>query len=153
MRLYQLVTTAIAAAFLTAAAPALAQNAGGPGPKDKPGMTAPGKPGKPGKPGTPDQPGKPGKPGPQNAGPGGPGGPGAAGGPGKHDRYWKPGYKGGYVTHDRVFGELRRHHYKRFDGKPFFRDGRYVVKTWRGGHIVFVEIDPYTGTIIGEIRF
>lgn len=143
MRLHHLTTALIATAFLAAAgAPALA--AGPDDHKPKPGPSEQAKPGKPdqakpGKPGQPDQ-AKPGKPGPKQAA------------PGKRDRYWKPEYKGGYVAHDRVFGELRRHHYKRFDGNPFFRDGHYVVKTWRDGHVVFVEINPYTGEIIGEIR-
>ncbi len=69
-----------------------------------------------------------------------------------HDRYWQPGFKN-HVPHDRVFRDLRRHRYTRFDGVPHFVDGRYVVKTWRGKHAVFVEVNPYTGAFIGEIRF
>jgi hypothetical protein len=72
---------------------------------------------------------------------------------GQHDRYWKPQYKGGYAPHDRVFGELRRHHYDRFDGQPYFFNGRYVVKARRGGKNVFVEVNPYTGAFLGEVRF
>jgi hypothetical protein len=84
-------------------------------------------------------------PGVHNPGPG-------PGGPVEHDRYWRPGY-GQPVPHDRVFDGLRRHHYDRFDGAPHFFHGRYIVKTWRHGHVVFVEINPYTGEFIGEVRF
>ena len=69
-----------------------------------------------------------------------------------HDRYWRPGFKNP-VPHDRVFKDLRRHHYTRFDGAPHFVNGRYVVKSWRGKHAVFVEVNPYTGVFIGEVRF
>lgn len=69
-----------------------------------------------------------------------------------HDRYWKRGF-GHYVGRDRVFLELRNHHYNRWIGDPYFYHGRYVVRSYnRSGRIVFVEINPYTGGFIGEIR-
>jgi hypothetical protein len=72
---------------------------------------------------------------------------------GRHDRYWRPEYRHGYVNRDAVFVDLRRHHYNRFDGAPFFYRDRYVVRTYRDGRTVFVEVNPYTGLFIGEIRF
>ncbi|GAA0548014.1 hypothetical protein FHS83_000940 [Rhizomicrobium palustre] len=73
---------------------------------------------------------------------------------GKHrDRYWRPEYRG-YVARDRIFHELRRHHYNRFDGDPYWYRGRYVVKSFdRRGRRIFVEINPYTGAYIGVVRF
>ena len=71
----------------------------------------------------------------------------------RHDRYWRAEYRGGYVDRDRVFIGLRSHHYNRFVGDPFWLNGRYVVKTYRHGHIVLVEVNPYTAGFIGEIRF
>jgi hypothetical protein len=69
-----------------------------------------------------------------------------------HDRYWKPGYRN-YVARDRIFFELRNHHYNRFIGDPYFYRGHYVVRSYdRFGHVVFVELNPYTGGFIGEIR-
>jgi hypothetical protein len=57
-----------------------------------------------------------------------------------------------FVVHDRVVEVLRAHHY-RFVADPVFVRGHYVVKSFdRFGHIVFVEIDPYTGAFIGEFR-
>ncbi len=70
-----------------------------------------------------------------------------------HDRYWRPGV-GHYVARDRVFFELRRHHYNRFDGDPYWFQGRYVVRSYdRFGHPVFVELNPYSGSFIGVVRF
>jgi hypothetical protein len=71
-----------------------------------------------------------------------------------HDRYWRPEYRHGYVNHDRVFAEMRHHHYYRFLGSPYWFHGRYVVRTYdRFGHVVFIEVNPYTGGFIGVIRF
>ncbi len=71
---------------------------------------------------------------------------------GNHDRYWRPGYHG-YAGRDHIFVELRRHQYSRFSGDPHFYRGHYVVRSYnRFGHVVFVEINPYTGGFIGEIR-
>ena len=72
---------------------------------------------------------------------------------GYRDRYWKPGYRN-YIARDRVFVTLRGHGYNRFVGNPYFYHGRYVVRSYnRFGNVVFVEINPYTGGFIGEIRF
>ena len=69
-----------------------------------------------------------------------------------HDRYWRPGFHG-YVARDRVFVELRRHNYVRYVGNPYFYRGHYVVRSYnRFGRVVFVEVNPYTGGFIGEIR-
>jgi Ni/Co efflux regulator RcnB len=71
-----------------------------------------------------------------------------------HDRYWRSEYRHGYVDRDRVFFGLRQHHYSRFIGDPYWFNGHYVVRTYdRFGHIVIVEVDPYTGDVIGVIRF
>ena len=74
---------------------------------------------------------------------------------GGHDRYWRQEYREHrYVDRDRVFMELRRHHYNRFVGEPYWYQGRYVVRSYdRSGHIVFVEVNPYTGGFLGVIRF
>ena len=73
---------------------------------------------------------------------------------GDHDRYWRPEFRGGFVARDRVFFELRRHHYNRFLGDPMWFHGRYVVRSYdRGGNIVFIEVNPYTGGFVGEISF
>mgnify|MGYP001546909414 CR=1 FL=1 len=72
---------------------------------------------------------------------------------GFHDRYWKPGFRA-YIGHDRVFVNLRNRGYVRFVGNPYFYHGRYVVRSYnRFGKVVFVEVNPYTGGFIGEIRF
>ena len=70
-----------------------------------------------------------------------------------HDRYWRDGYRG-YVHRDSVFRSLRAHRYSRFVGDPYWFQGRYVVRTYdRFGHVVLVEVNPYTGGFIGVIRF
>ena len=57
-----------------------------------------------------------------------------------------------FVVHERVVDVLRAHHY-RFIADPVFIHGHYVVKSSdRFGHILFVEIDPYTGAFIGPFR-
>jgi hypothetical protein len=41
----------------------------------------------------------------------------------------------------------------RYVGNPYFYRGHYVVRSYnRFGRIVFVEVNPYTGGFIGEIR-
>ena len=70
-----------------------------------------------------------------------------------HDRYWRDGYRG-TIGRDFVFRSLRAHHFNRFVGDPYWYQGRYVVRTYnRFGHVVFVEVNPYTGGFIGEVRF
>lgn len=72
---------------------------------------------------------------------------------GDHDRYWHDGYHG-YVGRDRIFFELRRHHFNRWDGAPYWFQGRYVVRSYdRYGRAVFVEMNPYTGGFVGVVRF
>lgn len=70
-----------------------------------------------------------------------------------HDRYWRAEYRG-FAARDKIFAELRRHHYMRFVGDPYWYQGRYVVKSYdRFGKIVFIEVNPYTGSFIGAVRF
>jgi len=71
------------------------------------------------------------------------------------DRYWHEGYRDRqFVDRDRVFQQLRRHHYNRWEGDPYWYHGRYGVRVYnRWGRLVFVEIDPYTGDFIGEFGF
>jgi hypothetical protein len=71
-----------------------------------------------------------------------------------HDRYWRPEFKGGFVARDRLFFVLRQHRYTRFDGDPYWFQGRFVIKSFdRWGRPVFVELNPYTGDFIGVVRF
>ena len=72
-----------------------------------------------------------------------------------HDRYWRHDYgRRGYMDRDRIFGNLRRRHYNRFDGDPYWFQGRYIVRSYdRFGSPIFIEIDPYTGDFIGVVRF
>jgi hypothetical protein len=73
--------------------------------------------------------------------------------PGGRDRYWQPRFHG-YVPHDRVYGTLRGHGYRQWDGEPYWYRGRYVVRSHdRRGRTVFVEINPYTADFIGIIKF
>jgi hypothetical protein len=56
------------------------------------------------------------------------------------------------VVRERVFDSLRLHHYRGVAAPVFIR-GHYVVRSYdRFGHVVFVEVDPYTGAFIGEFR-
>jgi len=72
---------------------------------------------------------------------------------GNHDRYWHQGYRG-YVGRDVVFRGLRAHGFARWAGDPYWFQGRYVVKSYdRFGHVVFVEVNPYTGGFVGVVRF
>ncbi len=57
-----------------------------------------------------------------------------------------------YVDRLRIADALRFHHY-RVVGAPYFVHGRYVVRTRnRFGRVVFVQVNPYSGTFIGEVR-
>ena len=70
-----------------------------------------------------------------------------------HDRYWREGYHG-TIGRYFVFRSLRAHRYNRFVGDPYWYQGRFVVRTYdRFGHVVLVEVNPYTGGFIGEFRF
>src|SRR5665213_2373622 len=66
---------------------------------------------------------------------------------GRPDRSWSE-------KHDRDgYRDVRHDHY-RCTGDPYFYQGRYVVRSYnRFGKVVFVEINPYTGSFIGEVRF
>jgi hypothetical protein len=56
------------------------------------------------------------------------------------------------VEHRVVFNTLRARHI-RFTGNPYFVRGHYVVRSFdRLGRVTFVEVNPYTGAIIGFIR-
>ena len=56
------------------------------------------------------------------------------------------------VVRERVYDALRLHHYRGV-GDPAFVHGHYVVKSFnRFGRVVFVEVDPYSGAVLGEIR-
>ena len=76
---------------------------------------------------------------------------------------WDHGYNRGWRAHERVehrayvnrlriADSLRFHHY-RVIGDPYFVHGRYVVRSHnRFGRPVFVQVDPYSGAFIGEVR-
>jgi len=71
-----------------------------------------------------------------------------------HDRYWRQGYRGYVTDHNVFFKALRSHGYSRWDGSPYWYQGRYVVRSYdRSGRAVFVELNPYTGGYIGVVRF
>ena len=56
------------------------------------------------------------------------------------------------VDRQRVLETLRVHHYRGL-GDPTFVRGHYVVKVaGRFGRPLFVEINPYTGALIGQFR-
>lgn len=71
------------------------------------------------------------------------------------DRYWRNEYgMRGFVPRDRIFRELRRRNYVRFTGDPYWFQGRYVIRTFdRRGQAIIVEINPYTGDVMGIVRF
>jgi hypothetical protein len=72
---------------------------------------------------------------------------------GDHDRYWRHG-NDRYVGRDRYIRTLRAHRYNRWDGDPYWFQGRFVIRTYdRFGRPIFVELNPYTGDFIGIIRF
>jgi hypothetical protein len=83
----------------------------------------------------------------------------AAAAPWDHDRFdHRDGFRHERFEHrafvDRVRLEqgLRFHRY-RMIGEPYFVHNRYVVRTHdRFGRIVFVQVDPYSGAFIGEVR-
>jgi hypothetical protein len=56
------------------------------------------------------------------------------------------------VEHRVVFNELRGRHI-RFVGNPYFVGGHYVVRSFdRFNRVTFIEVNPYTGRVIGFIR-
>ena len=57
-----------------------------------------------------------------------------------------------FVDRVRLEQGLRFHRY-RMIGEPYFVHDRYVVRTHdRFGRIVFVQVDPYSGAFIREVR-
>ncbi len=69
-----------------------------------------------------------------------------------HDRYWREGYRG-FAHRDLYHRSLRAHHYYRWDGDPYWLHGRFVIRSYdRFGRPVFVELNPYTGSVVGVIR-
>ena len=66
----------------------------------------------------------------------------------RHERFERRAF----VDHVRLADSLRFHHY-RMIGAPYFVHDRYVVRTHdRFGRIVFVQVDPYNGRFIREVR-
>jgi hypothetical protein len=66
----------------------------------------------------------------------------------RHDRFERRAF----VDRMRVAETLRFHRY-RVIGDPYFLHGRYVVRTHdRFGRIVFVQVDPYSGAFVREVR-
>ena len=77
------------------------------------------------------------------------------------DRYGD--HHGGWERHERfehrvLIDRVRldralRFHSYRMIGDPYFVHGRYVVRTHdRFGRIVFVQVDPYSGAFVREVR-
>jgi hypothetical protein len=57
-----------------------------------------------------------------------------------------------YVNRIRITDSLRFHRYSVI-GDPYFVHGRYVVRTHdRFGRLVFVQVDPYSGAFVREVR-
>ncbi|HEY0302646.1 MAG TPA: hypothetical protein VGC36_14970 [Rhizomicrobium sp.] len=56
------------------------------------------------------------------------------------------------VDHRFVFRAMQARHLRAI-GNPYFHRDRYVVRTYdRFGRVAFVQINPYTGAIIGFVR-
>ncbi len=57
-----------------------------------------------------------------------------------------------FVNRIRIADTLRFHRYSVI-GDPYFVHGRYVVRTHdRLGRLVFVQVDPYSGAFVREVR-
>jgi hypothetical protein len=57
-----------------------------------------------------------------------------------------------FVNRIRIADTLRVHNY-RVIGDPYFVRDRYVVRTHdRFGRLVFVQVDPYSGAFVREVR-
>ena len=66
----------------------------------------------------------------------------------RHERFERRAY----VDQMRVAQSLRFHRY-RMIGDPYFVHGRYVVRSYdRFGRTVFVQVNPYSGAFVGEVR-
>ncbi|MBS0472367.1 MAG: hypothetical protein JSR60_14945 [Proteobacteria bacterium] len=56
------------------------------------------------------------------------------------------------VDHRVVFASMHARH-MRYIGTPHFVRGHYVIRSFdRFGRVAFVEINPYTGAVIGFFR-
>ncbi|HMH65599.1 MAG TPA: hypothetical protein VK515_08430 [Rhizomicrobium sp.] len=76
----------------------------------------------------------------------------------RHDNFHHDGFRRdlaprrAFVDRVRLTQALRFHRY-RVIGEPTFIHDRYVVRTHdRFGRIVFVQVDPYSGAFIREVR-
>ena len=57
-----------------------------------------------------------------------------------------------FVSREQIRATLRFHHYRGL-GEPTFVRGHYVVRVvGRYGRPLLVEINPYTGALLGEFR-
>jgi Ni/Co efflux regulator RcnB len=57
-----------------------------------------------------------------------------------------------FADRDTIFRSLRYHRIH-YSGEPYFVRGHYVVRSFdRFGRVSFIEINPYTGGVIGVIR-
>ncbi|HSS12984.1 MAG TPA: hypothetical protein VLL04_03770 [Rhizomicrobium sp.] len=79
----------------------------------------------------------------------------AAAQPWDHHRGWERHERfehRAYIDRIRLDRALRFHSY-RMIGDPYFVHGRYVVRTHdRFGRIVFVQVNPYSGAFVREVR-
>ncbi len=72
---------------------------------------------------------------------------------GMHDHFRHDDWRGRRVVEHRVVFETLRFHKIRYAGNPYFVHGHYVVKSFdRFGRVTFVEVNPYTGALVGFIR-
>ena len=56
------------------------------------------------------------------------------------------------VDRERVFESLRRHHLRVLSNPHFVRDHYVVTVAGRFGRPMLVEVDPFTGAILGTFR-
>ncbi len=69
----------------------------------------------------------------------------------RHHRHWRHEHRH-FADRDAIFRSLRFHHIRYF-GEPYFVRGHYVVRSYdHFGRVSFIEINPYTGGVIGVIR-
>jgi len=76
----------------------------------------------------------------------------------RHDRKWNKHDRGRHyghykyrrhVSHDHIYNVLRSRHFHRF-GVPQYHRGHYGVHAYdRYGRLVFVNVNPYTGSYLG----
>ncbi len=69
----------------------------------------------------------------------------------RHDGIMRHDMRRPIVVRERVFDTLRFHRFRGL-GEPYFFHGRYVVRSFdRFGRVVLVQVDPYTGALLGVI--